>query len=64
MGNVVSMNMIPKIIHYEKEKKNIKDPILSTKYCYYCKINFENKIKYNEHLQNCINTNSYLNQKY
>ena len=59
MGNIVSMNMISKIIHYEKEKKNIKDPILLTKYCYYCKINFENK-----HLQNCINTNSYLNQKY
>ena len=58
MGNIVSMNMISKIIHYEKEKKNIKDPILSTKYCYYCKINFENKIKYNEHLSYCKNGDS------
>tara|TARA_Y100000590_G_C15705437_1_gene1008399 strand:+ start:1416 stop:1619 length:204 start_codon:yes stop_codon:yes gene_type:complete len=59
MGNVVSMIMISKIIQCEKEKekekdnKYIKDPILLTKYCYYCKINFENKIKYNEHLQDC-----------
>ena len=63
MGNVVSMVMITKKIEYEKEKENkndnkyLKDPILSTKYCFNCKINFENKIKYNEHLKICKNTN-------
>jgi len=63
MGNIVSMIMISKKIEYEKEKENkkdnkyLKDPILSTKYCYYCKTNFENKIKYNEHLKDCKNTN-------
>lgn len=57
MGNVVSMIMISKTIEYnkggEKENKYIKDPILSTKYCFNCKVNFENKIKYNEHLSYC-----------
>ena len=61
MGNVVSMIMISKKIEYEKEKENnkenkyIKDPILLSKYCFNCKVNFENKIKYNEHLSYCKN---------
>ena len=62
MGNVISMNLIINSLQSKKENSNKynknkykEDPILSSKYCYYCKTNFENKIEYNEHLTNCIN---------
>lgn len=61
MGNVVSMIMISKTIEYKgnngnnRETEYIKEPILSSKYCFYCKKNFKDKIEYNEHLRYCKN---------
>lgn len=59
MGNVISMNLIINSLQLKKENSNknklIVDPILSTKYCFYCKTNFKNKIEYNEHLSYCKN---------
>lgn len=58
MGNVISMNLILNSLQSKKENskenKYKEDPILSTKYCFYCKTNF-NKIEYNEHLSYCKN---------
>ena len=59
MGNVISMNLIINSLQGKKENSNKNkltvDPILSTKYCFYCKTNFKNKIEYNEHLSYCKN---------
>lgn len=59
MGNVVSMNLIFNSLQSKKENsmknKLNEDPILSSKYCYYCKKNFKDKIEYNEHLSYCKN---------
>jgi hypothetical protein len=59
MGNVISMNLIQNSLQAKKENSNKnkykEDPILSTKYCFYCKTNFKNKIEYNEHLSYCKN---------
>ena len=59
MGNVISMNLIINSLQTKKENSNKnkykEDPILSSKYCYYCKTNFKNKIEYNEHLSYCKN---------
>jgi hypothetical protein len=59
MGNVISMNLIHNSLKSKKENSNKnkykEDPILSTKYCFYCKKNFKNKIEYNEHLRYCKN---------
>lgn len=57
MGNAISMNLILNSLQAKKENsdKYTKDPTLSSKYCYYCKKNFKNKIEYNEHLSYCKN---------
>jgi len=59
MGNVVSMNLIINSLQSKKENskenKYKEDPILSSKYCFYCKKNFKDKIEYNEHLRYCKN---------
>lgn len=56
MGNAISMNSILNSLQAKKNSdKYTGDPILSSKYCYYCKINFKNKIEYNEHLSYCKN---------
>ena len=59
MGNVISMNLIHNSLKSKKENSNKnkykEDPILSTKYSFYCKKNIKNKIEYNEHLRYCKN---------
>ena len=41
MGNVISMNLIHNSLQSKKENSNKnkhkQDPILSSKYCFYCK---------------------------
>ena len=48
MGNVIAKNLINNSLKSKKENSNKnkykEDPILSTKYCFYCKKNFKNKI--------------------